>query len=86
MNMQYFLMLDQVQRGNFDIRWMLGQENIADYPIKHHTESPRYLSRAQAPRVLQGCAETPGEDQQTYNGQMPLSRVYDRTSAYRSVT
>eukprot|EP00957_Ditylum_brightwellii_P145675 11091281-Ditylum_brightwellii.AAC.1 len=77
MNMQYFWMLDQVQQKNFDVGWTPGQEHLADYPTKHHAgklyqhvspfyvhtaDSPRYLPRAQAPHILQGCAKSPGID------------------------
>eukprot|EP00957_Ditylum_brightwellii_P152923 11639386-Ditylum_brightwellii.AAC.1 len=70
-------MLDQVQQKNFNVRWTPGQENLADYPTKHHSgkhhqhvrpfyvhtaDSSRYLPRAQAQHVLQGFAKSPGKD------------------------
>eukprot|EP00957_Ditylum_brightwellii_P029417 2223618-Ditylum_brightwellii.AAC.1 len=67
-----------------------GQENLADYPTKHHPaahhqricpyyvctpESPRYLPRALAPHILQGCIDSPQWQKMTYKWQMPLPRI-----------
>ena len=73
MEMRYFWVTDQVNQGYFDVRWHPGQENLADYPSKHHftahhrvvrpyythsRNSPRYLPRASAPSAMRGCAGT----------------------------
>eukprot|EP00957_Ditylum_brightwellii_P040721 3082356-Ditylum_brightwellii.AAC.1 len=89
MNMRYFWILDQIQQGNFNVIWCPGQENLADYPTKHHpaahhqcicpyyvhtTDSPRFLPQALAPHLLQGCAQNPQKDITPYNGWTPLPR------------
>jgi hypothetical protein len=73
MEMRFFFITDQVNRGLFDVQWHPGQENLADYytkhfDAKHHQEvrpwylhmhnSPRILPRAAAPSTLQGCVGT----------------------------
>jgi hypothetical protein len=57
----------------YKLRWHPGQENLADYPSKHHAMShhikvrpwylhmeisPRFLPRAQKPSALKGCVGT----------------------------
>ena len=73
MEMRFFFITDQVNRGLFDVQWHPGQENLADYYTKHfdarhHQEvrpwylhmhnSPRILPRAAAPSTLRGCVGT----------------------------
>eukprot|EP00957_Ditylum_brightwellii_P176537 13445207-Ditylum_brightwellii.AAC.1 len=89
MNMRYFWILPQIQQGNFDVICQPGQESLGDYSTKHHpaahhqrirtyfvhmSESPRYLPRALAPYLLQGCAEKPQKDLTSYGRQTPLPR------------
>ena len=72
MEMRYFWLLDQYAQQNFDFQHHPGQENLADYPSKHHTgtghqhvrpyylhtkDSPTHLPRALAPSAWRGCAE-----------------------------
>ena len=72
MEMRYFYVCNQVDRGNFLVRHHPGQENLADYISKmhdasHHQKvrpyyqhkhnSPRFLPWAQRPCNLQGCVE-----------------------------
>eukprot|EP00957_Ditylum_brightwellii_P008692 659926-Ditylum_brightwellii.AAC.1 len=93
MNMRYFWILDQIQQGNFNVIWRPGQENLVDYPTKHHpaahhqcirpyyihtTDSPRFLPRALAPHLLRGCAQNPRKDLTPYDGRMTLPRVKTR--------
>ena len=71
--MRFFYVTDQVKRGEFDVQWHPGQENLADYFTKHfdgkHHEavrpwylhmpnSPRFLPRAVTPSTLRGCVGT----------------------------
>eukprot|EP00957_Ditylum_brightwellii_P115579 8815493-Ditylum_brightwellii.AAC.2 len=94
MSMQYFWLLDQVKLKNFDVSWHPGQENLADYPTKHHTgthhqhvcpcyvhttSSPRFLSCAPALHALQGCVNSPSKDIWMYDGRTPLPRKVSRT-------
>eukprot|EP00957_Ditylum_brightwellii_P157246 11967520-Ditylum_brightwellii.AAC.1 len=64
MNMQYFWLLDQVKLKNFNVSWHPGQENLADYPTKHHTGHrhqhvrPYYIHTTGSPRFLP-CAPAP---------------------------
>ena len=71
MEMRFFWATDQVEQGNFMVKWTPGKENLADYftkhfDSKHHQEvrawylhvdniSPRLLPRAAAPSALRGC-------------------------------
>ena len=72
MEMRYFWLLDQYAQQIFNFQHPLGQENLVDYPLKHHTgkchqhvrsyylhtkESPVYLPRAVTPSTRRGCAE-----------------------------
>jgi hypothetical protein len=36
MEMHYFWVCDKVAQDAYDIKWHLGQENLADYQSKHH--------------------------------------------------
>ena len=73
MEMRFFWVGDQVKRQFFDVRWHPGQENLADYFMKHfesnhhqnvrpwylhHPVSPLFLPRAAAPSTLRGCVGT----------------------------
>jgi len=73
MEMKYFWAADQVQEGNFAVRWHPGHENLADYQSKHHVgahhlavrpwylhtdNSPTELPRAPRPSTLRGCVGT----------------------------
>eukprot|EP00957_Ditylum_brightwellii_P051762 3925735-Ditylum_brightwellii.AAC.1 len=93
MNMHFFWLLDQIQQKNFDVIWRPGQENLADYCTKHHPtvhhqcicpyyvhtpKSPRYLPRALAPHILQGCVNSPQRHQMMYIRQTPLPRTGTR--------
>eukprot|EP00957_Ditylum_brightwellii_P126467 9640371-Ditylum_brightwellii.AAC.1 len=93
MNMHFFWILDQIQQKNFDAIWCPGQENLADYPTKHHPtvhhqrmhlyyiytpKSPRNLPRALAPHILQGCVNSLQRHQMTYDRQTPPLRIGTR--------
>ena len=94
MEMRYFWLLDQYAQKNFDFQHHPGQENLADYPSKHHTgkghqhvrpyylhteESPLYLPRAVAPSTRRGCAEILGDP---YHKLVPLPRLQSRAQGY----
>ena len=57
MEMHFFYITDQVNRGYFDVQWHPGQENLANYYIKHfdrkhHQEvRPWYLHMNNSPRI-----------------------------------
>ena len=87
MEMRFFWVTDQVNQGYFDIRWHPGQENMVDYPSKHHftvhhrlvrpydvhtTNFLRYWPRAFAPSAMRGCAGTLDNG---YVRTVPLPRV-----------
>ena len=93
MEMGYFWLLDQYAQKNFDFQHHPGQENLADYPSKHHTgkghqhvrpyylhtkDSPMYLPRAVAPSTRRGCAEILGDP---YYKTVPLPRIQSRAPA-----
>ena len=74
MEMRYFWIADQVARGQFNVSWHPGQENMGDYhtkihPTAHHIRirpyyllepsSPLALPRALTPKDLRGCVRTP---------------------------
>ena len=76
MEMRYFWLLDQQAQKYFKFSYQPGQENMEDYPTKHHTaaihqhvipyylhmsNSPTTLLRATKPSARQGCAETLGD-------------------------
>ena len=73
MEIRYFYICDIVKHGIVNVKWHLGQENLADYASKHHDEkhhktvrplflhdpkSPHELLQALPPRVLRGCVGT----------------------------
>jgi hypothetical protein len=85
--MRYFWLLDQEVQKYFRFKYHPGQENMGDYPSKHHTgpihqhvrpyylhakNSPRILPRALKPSSRRGCAETLGDP---YHRQVPLPRI-----------
>ena len=85
--MRYFYLLDQAVQKYFKFEYQPGQENMGDYPTKHHTaaihqhvrpwyihtqDSPRLLPRAMKPSSRRGCAETLGDP---YLRQVPLPRI-----------
>ena len=87
MEMQYFWLLDGQAQKYFKFYYHPGQENLGDYPSKHHTadihqhvrpyyvhtnKSPTLLPRALKPSIRQGCAETLGDP---YNKKSPLPRI-----------
>ena len=87
MEMRYFWLLDQEVQKQFHFNYHPGQENLGDYPTKHHTgpihahvrpyylhetSSPTQLIRAAKPSSRRGCAETLGDP---YVRQVPLPRL-----------
>ena len=94
MEMRYFWLLDQYAQKNFDFQHHPGQENLADYPSKHHTgrghqhvrpyyihtkESPTYLPRAVTPSTRRGCAEILGDP---YYKTVPLPKIQSRAQGF----
>jgi hypothetical protein len=92
MEMRYFWLLDGKTQKYFKFYYQPGQENLGDYPSKHHTadihqhvrpyyvhtnKSPVILPRALKPSIWQGCAETLGDP---YTKKAPLPRIGDPTS------
>ena len=90
MEMRYFWLLDQYAQQHFDFQHHPGQENLADYPSKHHTgtghqhvrpyylhttDSPTHLPRALAPSARRGCAEILDDP---YYRTLPLPRIQSR--------
>jgi hypothetical protein len=74
--MQYFCLLDRESQQQFKFYWQPGQENLGDYPSKHHPAEihqhvrPYYvhmdtsctlLPRAMKPSTRGGCAEILGD-------------------------
>ena len=93
MEMRYFWLLDQYAQQNFDFQHHPGQENLADYPSKHHTgtghqhvrpyylhteKSPTHLPRALAPSARRGCAEILDDP---YYRTVPLPKIPSRARA-----
>ena len=89
MEMRYFWLLDQQVQKYFKFFYQPGQENLADYPSKHHTapihqhvrpyylhmpNSPKYLIRASKPSARRGCVQTLADP---YHKQVPLPRIPD---------
>ena len=87
MEMIYFWLLDQYCQKYLDISHQPGQENLGDYPTKHHTgtvtqhvrpyyihesTSPTLLPREMMPSDWRGCAEILGDP---YRRQVPLPRI-----------
>ena len=92
MEMRYFWLLYQQAQKHFKCSYQPGQENMGDYPTKHHTagihrhlrpyylhlsNSPTTLLRATKPSARRGCAETLGDP---YHKQVPLPSI----PAYRA--
>jgi hypothetical protein len=76
MEMKYFWLLDGEIQRYFKFYYQPGQENLGDYPSKHHTadihqhvrpyyvhmdKSPTLLLRATKPSMCQGSAEILGD-------------------------
>ena len=89
MEMRYFYLLDQQTQKYFKFFYQPGQENLADYPSKHHTApihqhvrpyylhmptSPQFLIRAAKPSARRGCVQTLGDP---YHKRVPLPRIPD---------
>jgi hypothetical protein len=87
MEIQYFWLLDGKTQKYFKIHYQPGQENLGNYPSKHHTanihqhvrpcyvymdKSPLLLPRAMKPSIWQGCAEILGDP---YSKKSPLPRI-----------
>ncbi len=87
MEMRYFWLLDAEAQRLFQFYYQPGQENLGDYPSKHHSadihqhvrpyyvhmnSSPTSLPRAAKPSTRRGCAETLGDP---YKGRIPLPSV-----------
>ena len=87
MEMRYFWLLDGEVQKLFRFHYQPGQENLGDYPSKHHSadihqhvrpyyvhmdNSPTVLPRAAKPSSRRGCAETLADP---YKGKTPLPRV-----------
>ena len=87
MEMRYFWLLDTEAQKIFTFHYTPGQENLADYPSKHHNgevhqhvrpyyvhtkQSPRFLLRAMKPSARRGCVETIGSP---YRNQVNLPRL-----------
>ena len=87
LEMRYFWLLDQYCQKYLDIYHQPGQENLGDYPTKHHTgkftqhvlpyyihesTSPTLLPRAMMHSVRRGCSEILNDP---YRGQVPLPRI-----------
>ena len=96
MEMRFFWVTDQVKRGNFDVQWHPGLENLADYFTKHFigkhhqqvrpwylqtNNSPRFLPRAAAPSTLRGCVGTLPDG---YTKAGPLPRIDPYLSRVKS--
>jgi hypothetical protein len=58
MEMQYFWLLDGESQRRFKFYWQPGQENLGDYPSKHHTAEihqrvrPYYVHMDKSPTLL----------------------------------
>jgi hypothetical protein len=76
MEMQYFWLLDGKVEKLFGFHYQPGQENLGNYPSKHHSadihqhvqpyymqmnNSPTILPRAARPSSWKGCVETLGD-------------------------
>ena len=87
MEMRYFWLLDHEAQKILDVSHHPGQENLGDYPSKHHTaqvhqhvrpyvvhmdNSPTVLHRAAMPSTRRGCAEILGD---RYHKKIPLPRI-----------
>ena len=63
-DMQFYLLKDRAEQGQFDIYWEPGKHNLADYPTKHHLGThhaavrPIYLyDKHKTPTTVKGCVE-----------------------------
>ena len=87
MEMRYFWLLDQYCQKYLDISHQLGQENLGDYPTKHHTITvtqhvfPYYIHETTSTKLIliaimpsarRGCAKILGDP---YRRQVPLQRI-----------
>ena len=92
MEMHYFWLLDGEAQKYFKFHYQPGQENLGDYPSKHHTadihqhvrpyyvhndKSPVLLPRALKPSIRRGCAEILGDP---YAKKSPLPRIGEPSS------
>ncbi len=88
MEMRYIWLLDGKTQKYFKFFYQLGQENLGNYPSKHHTanihqhvrpyyvhtdRSPLLLPRAMKPSIWRGCAEILGDP---YSKKSPLPCIY----------
>ncbi len=98
MEKNFFWIVDQVARNNFNITWQPGKENLADYFTKHfnakhhqtvcpfylHSHaSPTHLPRALAPSTLKGCVGTL-PDGYTRSAPLPRLRALPRARTDRT--
>jgi hypothetical protein len=89
MEMRYFWLLDGESQQQFKFYWQPSQENLGNYPSKHHPaeihqhvrpyyvhmdKSPTLLPRAMKPSTWQGCAEILGDP---YSKKSPLPSIDD---------
>jgi hypothetical protein len=87
MEIRYFWLLDGKTQKYFKFHYQPGQENLGDYPSKHHTanihqhvrpyyvhtdKSPTHLLRALKPSIWRGCAEILRDP---YSKKSPLPRI-----------
>ena len=87
MEMHYFWLLNGKTQKYFKLHYQPGQENMGDYPSKHHTanihqhvrpyyvhtnSSPTILPRALKPSIWQGCAVILGDP---YAKKSPLPHI-----------
>jgi hypothetical protein len=87
MEMRYFWLSDGKTQNYFNFFYQPGQENLGDYPSKHHTadihqnirlyyvhtgKSPAVLPWAIKPSIRRGCAEILGDP---YSKKSPLPRI-----------
>jgi len=87
MEMRYFWLLDGEVQNRVRFHYQPGQENLGDYPSKHHSTDihqhvqPHYVHMINSPTVLpgaakpssrRGCAEKLADP---YKGKTPLPRV-----------
>jgi hypothetical protein len=87
MEMQYFWLLDGKTQKYFKFYYQPGQENLGDYPSKHHMadihqhvrpyyvhtdKSPAVLPQALKPSIWGGCAKILGDP---YSKKSPLPRI-----------
>ena len=63
-DMRFYWLKDRAEQGQFDIKWVPGKYNLADYFTKHHPGShhrkvrPIYLyEEGKSPTTMQGCIE-----------------------------